>query len=411
MSNKRNHADSVKLGKDSGMDDVKKFSEISGVLSGGAGKGGKLKELSPLMEHYAKTRSFSKYKDAMKVVKDLVGPRVNFSGRGAPFYEEIARFAGNNAGVPAGGQQGALVDIPLSDTSLRYTNEGLIAKQVLTDNSVPQQSGDIAVYGQEHTNAPDLGDVTVEGKSNVYQLNTRSTSYIPYRVNRYAMLDSLSQSDIRNYREPFEAENDLVMAITELLMLVCEIDLASKFSGAVIPAARSIDLDFQNLGTAKDAISARDKMQRAMIAANGMGYNTAIMDRLTYTALRSHPDIIGTYFKDMSGQVTASEQQVKDFLEVDRLLISDAWKTVTSKRDATKSRVWGSDIYMANISPSKGRRMTTLGFNHNYGELQNYVIRRPGYANPENEDFFVYSNWNFALTDLTCLGKFVAKNL
>ena len=222
----------------------------------------------------------------------------------------------------------------------------------------------------------------------------------------------MAPSDRKNYLEPFQAEEDLVTTIKDVLMLICERDLADKLSAASVPAARTTDIDYTDLGTAKKLIEGRKGMQDAMVKSNGMGYNTMILDRITYNALRAHPDIIGNFFsQNISGQVTPTEEQVRQFFEVDRLLIADGFSTSTAKREAIKNRIWGTNIYFAWIAPSKGRKQSTLGYNHNYGTMQDYVIRRESYSNPMNEDYFVYSNWNFDLVDLNCLGKFTSSNI
>ena len=174
-----------------GLDGIAKAKEFAKVYSGGTAKGGHLKKASPLQENFLKTRDFSRYEQMVNFIKEQTGGRLNFSGRNSAFYNHIAKFAGPHTGNPAGGQQGSLIDLPLTDTSLRYENTGLIAKQVLTDNVVPRQTGRIAVYGQEHTQEKSADDIRVEGGSNISQMNTRSTGYVDYRVDSYALMDSL----------------------------------------------------------------------------------------------------------------------------------------------------------------------------------------------------------------------------
>ena len=392
-----------------GMNDIARASNFSGTADGG-----RLKDKSPLQEHFLKTRSFKRYQQMVEFVKKETGGRLTFTGRGSKFYNHIAKFAGTNAGNPAGGQQGALVDLPLSDVSLRYENKGMIAKQILTNNTVPKQSGLIAIYGQEHTESPDVDEVRVEGASAVSQLNTRSTGYIPYRVESFALMDSLSPSDRMNYMEPFMAEEDTVMTIKDVLMLICEKDMAGKLSGATVPSGRTDAIDFDNNGTANELITKKREIMNAMVRANGVGYNTMVMDRLVFNALRNHRDIIGNFFQtNISGQVNVTEAMVAEFFEIEpsRLLIADCYTTATKKRDAAKDRIWGTNIEFLQVSPSKARKITTAGFNHNYGTLQDYVLRRESYSNPMNEDFFVYSNWGFDIIDTLCLGRFTTQNI
>ena len=379
----------------------------------GTNSGGTLKEVSPLQKEFLKNRNYSVYQDVIDFIKRN-HPNAVFTGRGSKFYDEIAKFAGPHTGNPAGGQQGALIDLPLSDTILRYENGDLIAKKVLTDNPVPNQTGRIAIKGQEHSKTPESHEVLVEGGSRVSQLNTRSTRYIDYRVQSFALKDSIAPSDRMNYIKPFMAEQDTVTTIKDVLMLICEKDLANKFANVSVTGNANQGVDFDNLGTDKDLIAKKQALKKAMIKDNGLGYNTIIMDLLTFESLRNHPDIIGNFFQtNIPVQVNKDVEMVAKFFEIspDRLLVAGGYTTATVDRDADKDRVWGKDIYFAQVAPKRGKNITTLGFNHNYGTMKDYVLRRESPDNPQNQDFFVYSNWGFDIIDTTCLGKITTQNV
>lgn len=120
--------------------------------------------------------------------------------------------------------------------------------------------------------------------------------------------------------------------------------------------------------------------------------------------LSRHPDVLGTLFQDMSSSRTASEEEVRKVLQVDKLLIGRTAKTSSDSSTAALSRVWGKDVWMGYISPSKMLREPNFGFYHHYQNADSYVIARQSIGNPVNQDIFTYMSWQHHITDYNCGG-------
>ena len=364
------------------------------------------------------------YLKMLQVMRHATGG-AGFDARGGEFHRNILDYFNKhapgmgtglfdiNAGTPAGGQLKALVDMPLSDTSIGFFNKFFIGNQILTDSPVMQQTGLIGRYGNEHNNAPPAHSIIADGRANVQQLNPYSTEFLNYEVKTYALMDALSPNDYRNYIKPFDAEQDLVIALKLLLMLVCEVDIAEKLTAAAnYSGDRLIELvddEDKFNDKANSSVDAQaETLRNGVRTACGMDPNTAVMDANTFEVISRHPDARGTIFQDMTKSRTATEAEVAKLLQVDRLLIGRSSRTTANAADAPLSRVWGKDIWMGYVAPRKGLRQRTFGYFHHYRNMDSYVISRQSVGNPVNKDIFSYMNWQHHFTDYNCGG--VIKN-
>ena len=327
-------------------------------------------------------------------------------GGGAnPYY-----FA-ENVGIPAGGQTNAIVDVPLTDISNAFVNDMWIAKQILTDAAVMERSGKIGEFGNEQNNPPDADEVLVEGRANVKQLNPLARYLKDYRVMSYGIQDSLSPDDYRNVMSPFVTEEETILFMKAILMLICEIQLAEQMMNVATYAdvsnhviTLSADADKFSSPSSSSVDKQVQLLRDRILADSGMEVNTAVMDKTVFENISRHPQARGTIFAGLSEIRTATEQDVMKLLQVDRLFIGRSARANSSARDAKLSRVWGKDVWLGYIAPTRGKRQLTFGYHHHFATGDSLVISRQSIGNPMNKDFFCYENWQHNLTDPRCGG-------
>ena len=397
---------------DFSVDNVAEISQFGG-LTGGVGGGEKRQP--DFIKNFAKNQR--PCFEHMKLLKDLT--MLEFDSRNSNSYKKIIdRFSGlykqkgyfaTNSGNPAGGQLKALIDLPLTDVSLGYFNDNFIGKDILTPSPVIQRSGHIGVYGNEHNNPPGKDDIRAEGRANVKQLFPYSYDFINYLVGTYAIKDSLSPDDYRNVMRPFDAEEDVTIALKVLLMLICEIDIASTLTNtANYPSDNVTTLSNASERFDVPATSSIDKvvqdLRNNILTACGQSPNTAVMDKTVFEVISRHPQAKGTIYKDVSHTRTASEEEVRKLLQVDRLLIGKTSRTSSNARDATRSRVWGKDIWLGYVNPTKTKRQLTFGYYHHFMNADSFIISRQSVGNPMNKELFCYQSWQHHYVDFKCGG-------
>ena len=313
-----------------------------------------------------------------------------------PFLFNV-RATDDNSGDITGGQLGAQIDLPLTDVLLAYYNEAFICDEVLTPNPAERQSGKIGRIRQHANQLLERNDARVEGAGNVAQVDSTGYDYQRFEVDQYGLMDVLTANDVRNVLNPFVPRREITMALGMLLKLLKEVHLASIiFSDAHLDASNKVTLatalsDLQN----SDFDGFITTAHKALIASSGSEGNIAVMDSLVMKDLSRHPHIRGTYFKDMSKSTVASFDQVRDSMQVEKLLVGKAYSAAGTDYDSALSRVWGKKIFLGHIPQMKSLRTKTYGFHHFYQQKMDYIISRQSIGNPQNEDIFAYMNWAF----------------
>lgn len=402
----------IKRQENFSTDNVQELGKL-GVILGNAGVGEKkdpayLKNFSKDQRHYMQH---------LQHLHDNTG--LGFSSRNSKGYGQIADyffknqgkkgFFAVNAGNPAGGQTAALIDMPLTDVSNGYFNQAFIADQVLTDSPVMMRTGHIGRYGQDHNvyNNPDT--IRAEGSANVQQTFPVSRDFLNYNVGTFALKDSLSPDDYMNVMRPFNAEEDLTIALKQILMLSREIQLSDMlFTTANYPNSSVIDLSTENDRFDKPASSSIDeqvlKLRDSIRNQCGMNPNTAIIDEAVFEAMSRHPQARGTIFKDVSMNRTASEEEVRKLLQVERLLIGRVARADDVSPDSALQRVWTKNLWMGYVAPTKALRQKTFGYYHHFRTSDSFIIARQSVGNPVNKEVFCYLSWQHHPVDYKCGG-------
>ena len=338
----------------------------------GGGLGGGERRTPEIVENFSKNSL--PYFERLNTLRNQT--LLNFDSRGGDFYKNVldhfsTNYQGNsyfnnaqfavNAGNPAGGQTRALIDLPLSDVSLGYFNKNYIGMDILTPSPVMERTGHVGRYGNEHNNPPSGEQIRAEGRANVKQLNPVSRDFLNYHVGSYALKDSLSPDDYRNMMRPFDAESDVVIALKEILMLICEIEIAGFLTDTTNYPTNSV----RTLANANERFdvpssSSIDKevgaLRNAIRTECGVDPNVAVMDANTFESVSRHPQARGTIFNTMSTERTASEAEVMKLLQVDKLLIGKTSRTTSNSPTALPFSGLGQGYLDGLCQPTKGHQ-------------------------------------------------------
>ena len=404
--------EALKVNSGQSLDGVISGAEFSGLIGPTPAGGGK-------REPHAALKNFSEdhspYMWAIHLLAERVG--LEFDTRGGDFYEGVNAYYkqhaprpgtgvfATNEGIPAGGQLKALIDLPLTDTSLGYFNKMFIANMILTPSPVLYKTGLIGQYGNQHNREYNLREILAEGRANVRQVYPYESDFENYVVYSYALMDTLSPDDYRNYMAPFNAEQDLTIALRLLLMLASEIDCANKLLSVADYPASSVktlaQADRLNARKAGDLTNNVRDIRASIITECGHEPNTLVMDTNVFDAASRHPDVLGTIFQTVSTDRTASEAEVAKVFKIDpsRFFVGRTAKTSTDDKDATLSRVWGKDIWYGYVAPTRALRQRTFGYRHFFNNAESYIITRQSASNPINRDVFCYSSWQHHIVE------------
>ena len=391
------------------MDELPKASAIKGAIGANFSRGKKGEA-----EYVKELRNDpSLYQRHLEHLQTLTGGGLGFNSRGSEKYSQLIDLFNNTnrssfaqTGIPGGGQIQALIDLPLTDLSNGYYNMDFIGNKILTDSPVMMRTGRIGAYGNQHNVALDKDSVLAEGSADVQQVETRNMEFDNYHVRTYALQDIISPDDRMNTLRPFQPEEDITISLKLLLMLCCEIDIANQ----LLNAANYPSTNTKALGSSSERFGSKtsdvhaiaQEGRNAVLNGCGMPANVAVTDKLCLETLSRHPQVLGQVFNTMSTDRTANEEQVAQVLQVDKLLIGKTARAASSARNAGLSRVWGKDLWMGHVEPTKSLRQKSFGYYHHFATSDAFILSRQAIKNPVNKEIFSYMSWQHHILDYSC---------
>jgi hypothetical protein len=272
-------------------------------------------------------------------------------------------------------QQTAIVDKLLTDVSNAYIPQGFISEQALPSLSVKQKTGIIGAYGNDHIR---IVDDLVGGQAmakRIEPISRQKTNL--YSIQSHALNGLVTEDDYDNVEQPFDAEKDLTMGLTSLIMINKEKALADTLfdtsvmtKNTTLSAAEDKFSDYVNSSPTevfKDA-------QLSVLDNCGMAPNAAVMSKKVFMTLQYHPQILESlgFAYNRAGQLT--EQEIAKVLGVQALLIGDAAYNAGVKGNADSfSQIWGDSILLYVKPQSAAKYQTALGY---YMKLSSRAPRR-----------------------------------
>lgn len=255
----------------------------------------------------------------------------------------------------------------LANVSRRHNVEGLVADQVLTEVLVKKSTGKIGKYGNEHLRI--VHDL-VGGLTKYPQVTVDTKDSDRYILEKHGLGVTLSEEEIDNEEQPFDARQDATMDVTERLKLGREVAMSTVLTDTAV-LTNNVTLsgtDQYNDYTSSDPIGDFNTARASVYAKSGKDVRQpggfALMSWDVENELSMHPDLLELYKYTGSVGNGLSLTLLKEVLKVDRLIL--AWAQYDSSKAGQTPNIiptWGKSIVFG-FAPRSGRkRITSLGFN------------------------------------------------
>jgi hypothetical protein len=301
-------------------------------------------------------------------------------------------------------QSGAIVNKLLTTASNGYFPTGFIAERILPAVYVPQTTGLIGKYSNNHLRIVNTAHV---GKGNYRRLESVTTSSDVYSIEDHGLEDIITENDMRNFETPFDAETDTTISLTLAHLLAKEYGLATTLQNPSIitqGVTLSGTAQYNNLDHAdSDPLGDKIAADNAIEAAVGGPSNTAIMSMRTFRYLARHKQILGAYGFQGTPPMGLSAQQLATVLQVDQVLVSDvSYNTAKEGQADVLANIWGKDVIYARIF-APALRQKTLGYEMRKSGTQPREVRTYTPVMPVNSrGVIVTDNYDQLILNPTC---------
>lgn len=254
------------------------------------------------------------------------------------------------------------VDNLLSEVAAYHTNHPFIAQQVFQPVQVAKSEGRFYVFGKKHLKPHDTtraqGALSQEAGLSILGTQT-------FALNGHALKDYVTEEDRQDTSgTAVDPERDTTVALTEMLMLALEVELATKLT-----TTANYDTSYSETLTGTDQWSdytnskpitkIRDAMQQ--VHSGGVtGPYSLLLGKAVYDTLIDHPSITDRV------KYTSAESVGPDVLArifgARRVLVGEAVKN-TAAENATDSLsyVWGKNAVIFADPVSPGIKQATFG--------------------------------------------------
>ena len=256
------------------------------------------------------------------------------------------------------------VDTVLSNLSLRYMNESMIADLVLPVVKVNKRSDKYVVYekGQSYR----LIDSSVGPKAQPNEVDWEVGTQ-NYSVNDYALAEYLPIESVDNADTPIEPRMDTNDFLNEWLALDREVRVAKiVFAAANYDTANKVDhsgdTEYQwNIDSGNPVEEVLASVEGCFVRAN-----TLVFGQAAWQAFRTHKKVLDAVKSSNRHQAAggglATAPEVAALFEVDNVYVGRA-RYISSKRGQANvyARVWGKAMAALHIKKNPGVRSITFG--------------------------------------------------
>lgn len=259
-------------------------------------------------------------------------------------------------------QSRAIVDKLLTNVSNQLVPQGYISEMILPEMPVMQDSGLIGAYSNDHLR---IVDTRTGGKGEYAMVDTVVRSSNTYLLQDHALKDIVTDDDLRNVEKPFDAEQDVTVALSTHLWLEKEKGLADAMSDTAVftqnttLAGTDQWSDYDNSNPLSDLRDARIGVR------GGCGFkpNIAFMDDDVAEVLRFHPqllDVLGYKHNRVGG---LSDEELARALKVQFVFVAEAvYNDGVQPAADNILPVWGKHFWYAYSPRQAAKRQQALGY-------------------------------------------------
>lgn len=258
----------------------------------------------------------------------------------------------------------------LTQISLAYTNEELVADQVLP--RVPVASRAFKWLKHEKHERFNIPETIVGRKGRPTEIEFTATEEASTILD-YGVDDLVPAEDTLSAPPGVNPLGRATEGCTEAFLLDREKKVAdSIFAAATYPVGNKVTLaggtqwsDFVNSDPVTAMLSAWDGML--------IRPNTLVLGQAVWTKLRQHPKIVAAIFpaggNAATGGIVQGLQNLANLLEIERVVVGKGWvNTAKPGQTPTLARLWGKHCAALYLNPSAGpTNGITFGFTATWG--------------------------------------------
>lgn len=297
----------------------------------------------------------------------------------------------------------AQVDKLLTKVSIGYFPQGFISESVLPALPVDQSSGLLGKYNPAehlrvvHTRAGGRGEAR-----RVEPIKRDVTT--TYAIETHALEAVLTPDDYRNVEEPFQAEQDEVIGLTDSIWLEKEVTLSASLlsTGTMTQNTTLTGTSQFNDFVNSDPLTVFLTAQKAVRAGCGVPPDTAIMDWGVAQTLRFHPQLSDRLGIKYNAITALTDAQLAMAMGVRKVIIADpSYNTAVEGQTDSISAIWGKGIILAVLPDAAQLRQVSLGYYLYYRNQKPRTVYRYPINNPANsQGFQVVDAYQFKLTNV-----------
>lgn len=250
------------------------------------------------------------------------------------------------------------VDKPLTNVSIKYSNQEYIADLVIPRVPVSQETGIIWSYGMQNFNLKDMqrGDKSPSKRSS-YSVDHSTT----YRIINYALSDVVTAGMRAQADAPMSPDVDTTEYLTEQLALNKEYLVGSSlfstanFSGYTEALSASATRYRWDNYTNSNPLEDISYAKRSKIAKNsGASSNIwVVMGDEVFEKLENHPDMLDNIKYTQTPIIT--EDLVAKLMKVEKVLVGKSmYNTANEGQTASLSPIWGKFVLVMHRPPKAG---------------------------------------------------------
>jgi hypothetical protein len=268
------------------------------------------------------------------------------------------------------------VDQVLTNISIGWGNQGLVAEQLFPVVPVRKQSDKYYTFGRE-ASLPEAGDYRAPG-TEANEIPGLQLSTDTYYAQEHSLQVAVTDEERSNADSPLSPDRDGTELVTSKILLGRE----KAMKDAVTDSTQyATDMTVTLSGTAQfndyansDPIGVIKGGRRAMHANMFLEPNTAIIPYQVMAALEDHPDFIERI--KYSERAVLTPELIASVVGIPNVIVPGTG--VASDASLVPGYLWGKDIVLAYVPQRPGMRVPAFAYEFvwGYGGGQNQVVDR-----------------------------------
>lgn len=298
----------------------------------------------------------------------------------------------------------SVVDLLLTGVSSQYIPDGSICEKIFPFVPVDHYTGKLAKYGLDHVRA----ELSIAGGKGMYRrVDSHSRSQVSYSLEGHGLEDIVTKADYANTLDPYNAEQDVVIGLTNKLWVEKELGLATSLADtAVLTQNTTLSgtsqlSDYDN----SDPLSVFKTARKAVKDGCGVWPNKVWMDSRVADVLRYHPQIMDHLGYKYNRPGGLMNDELARALNVDEVLVANMdYNSAVQGQTDSLGAIWGKHIWFGVAPASQSIRQVSGGYMLGLrGQSPRKVYKYPIYNPPDSVGILCEDYYQFFLSNVNAM--------